>query len=389
MWLARFIVRHRRYIQYANSVALNNSIGEKTTELLEAMTASTILKAVIVLVLCYLAWRVINLIWFYFTEYLVLWRISRGGSEKRRSMSAKMRLHVYVCPTEMMDESSVAELFKFLNNHLDSSVNIQAFQKVLLSYTFAVLFRERRDGSLRGLFVLSLDRCKKGEKCYAVLRPGLSFFEKEYRGGPYVYYVFSYFRIKEFFLHPFTQFYVFGKVFSYRSYAVLTHNLAHVYPSYNHDTPEDIKSIINSFADKVKLPGEVYNSDKFVLERETVTMKGFVSEAGRANMSDPNIRFFVERNPDWSKGHQLLTISSVDFTDILRVIYRTFVRTINGRRESRNYRKPVLMKRISFQSEFAGLFSKRLLQECDVGGGDHHNLKDLDDDNLEDLNEVL
>ena len=309
-----------------------------------------------------------------------------GGSEKRRSMSAKMRLHVYVCPTEMMDESSVAELFKFLNNHLDSSVNIQAFQKVLLSYTYAVLFRERRDGSLRGLFVLSLDRCKKGEKCYAVLRPGLSFFEKEYRGGPYVYYVFSYFRIKEFFLHPFTQFYVFGKVFSYRSYAVLTHNLAHVYPSYNRDTPEDIKSIINGFADKVKLPGEVYDPDKFILKRETVAMKEFVSEPGDANINDPNIRFFVERNPDWSKGHQLLTLSSVDFADIVCVICRTLRKAIKGRREGKESHNPVLMKRISFQSEFAGLSSKRLLEECDVGGS-HNDLDYLDD--LGDLDEVL
>ena len=221
---------------------------------LETTLTSVVAKAVIVAVCWYLAWRVLHLIWSYFTEYLVLWKVSRGFSEMR--MYVKMRLYVYVCLTEMMDESSVAEVFNFLSNYLDSSVGTEEFPKVLLSYTYVVLFRERRDGSLRGLFLLSLDRYKKEEKSFTVFRPSLSFFEKKYRGGPYIYYVLSYFRLKEFLLHPFTQFYVFGKVFSYRSYAVLTHSLAHVYPSYNRDTPADIKSIINGFADKVKLPGE-------------------------------------------------------------------------------------------------------------------------------------
>jgi len=353
----------------------------------ETNTASIILKTIFLLVLSYLAWRAINLIWFYFTEYLVLWIISRGGTEKRRGMSAKMRLHFYVCPTEIMDESSVAELFKFLNYHLDSSVDIQGFHKVLLSYTFAVLFRERRDGSLRGLFLMSRDRYKRKDKSYTVLRLGLGFFEKEYRGGPYIYYVFSYFRIKEFFLHPFTPFYVFGKVFSYKSYAVLTHNSAHVYPSYSQDTPEEIGEIINDFAKKVKLPEEVYDPVKFVLKRETVAMKEFVSEPDQADMDDPNVKFFIERNPGWSKGHQLLTLSSVTPNDILRVLYRMFYKAIKGRRGNSRSHKPELLKRMSFQSEFASLSSKRLFEECDVVES-HNSFKDLDD-NLEDLDALF
>jgi len=334
-----------------------------------ATTSITILEAVIVLFLCYLAWQALYLIWS-FTGCYILWRVYSGGDENTMNISPKMRLHVYVCPVKLLDESSIRELFKFVNNFLDPSLDFQEFYKILQSYTFVVLLRERRDGSLRGLFVISCDRCNKKEKSYTVLRLGLSFFEKEYRGGPYFYYTILYFRIKEFFLHPFKPFYIFGTLFSYKSYAILTHNLAHVYPSYSQDTPEEIGEIINDFAKKVKLPGEVYDPVKFVLKNEIVAMKESVSEPGRANRDDPNVKFFIERNPGWSKGHLLFTLSSVHFADIFRIIYRMLYREFITRRSSKRPQQPGLKKQLSLLPDFTSS-SKRLFPEGESGHRDH------------------
>ena len=73
-------------------------------------------------------------------------------------MSAKMHLHIYICPTEYLDESSIVEQYKFLKKFWDFSVNIQGFHKILLVYSHAVLYRERRDGSLRGISLMKLER---------------------------------------------------------------------------------------------------------------------------------------------------------------------------------------------------------------------------------------
>ncbi len=347
-----------------------------------------LVKVLVTLVGLYLLWRLCRLLFFYFTEYFVLWVVANGGNDKRRSMSTKMRLHVYVCPTELMDGASVIELYKFLNNHLDSSVTIKGFYKVLLSYTYAVLFRERRDGSLRGLFVLSLDRVNKDDMSYTVLRPGLSFFEKEYRGGPYYYYIFAYFCIKEFILHPLTPFYMFGKSFSYKSYSVLTHSLSHVYPSYNRNIPDNIKRVIDEFASKVKLPNEEYDTDRCVLMREHVRMKEFVSEPRSADINDPNVKYFFDINPGWEKGHQLLTLSLVDLRDIIRVVFRMFSKAIKGRRANENQKRPKYERRNTFQSDSANTWSKKVLHECDING-DHHPAAEYENDSMQDLSTLL
>ena len=368
---------------------LNTELAFICTRLcrIDQTMGSAIISIILSLVLVYVSWRLIQVLFYYFAEYLVLWIVATGGSEKRRNIAARMRLHVYVCPTDYLDESSVVELFKFLNNHLDSSVDIQGFHKVLLSYSYAVLFRERRDGSLRGIFLMALDRVKKDGKSYTVLRPGLSFFEKEYRGGPYIYYVFSYFRIKELLCHPFTPFYILGKAFSYRSYGVLTHNFAHVYPSHNRETPDSIKQIINDVALKVKLPTEVYDPETFVLKREFVSMKNFVSEAGNADTSDPNINYFITINPGWEKGHQLITLSKVEVLDVVRVVYRMLSKAVRGRRRDQGSRKPKLLRRNTFQSDFANMSSKRVFLECDLTG--HHHPSETADDSIEDLDELF
>ena len=81
-------------------------------------------------------------------------------------------------------------------------------------------------------------------------------------------------------------------------------------------------------------------------------MKEFVSEPGNANINDPNIKFFVERNPDWSKGHQLLTLSSVDFTDILRLFYRVLLKVfVKEEQDIKRSHQPVQKKQMRL-SEF-------------------------------------
>ena len=314
----------------------------------------------------------------------MLWTVARGGSEKKRSMAAKMRLHVYICPTEYMDESSVTELYKFLSTLLDSSMTIQEFHKVLLSYSYAVIYRERRDGSLRGIFLMSLEKMKHEGKYFTLLRLGLSFIEKEYRGGPYIHYVFSYFRIMEFLRHPFTPFYVFGKVFGYRGYATLCNNFRHIYPGYKQETPDHIKKIISEFAMKLKMPNEEYDSDNCVLKREYVHMKNFVSEPGRIDIKDPNVEFFIKTNPGWKKGHQLITLSIVDLGDIMLIVYKMLVKVLTGStRRDKGKKKPKLLRRMTFQSDLANESIGKIFSECDVTGHHHpsvsSDMEDLDD----------
>lgn len=321
----------------------------------------------------YFLWRLLKLVHFYFREYYVLWNIAVGGSSGRRALSAKMRLHVYVCKTELLDEVSVNELYSFLVKMMDSDVTIEAFHhSVLLSYKFAIFARDRKDGSLRGVTLMGIDHKELNGVKFTLIKLGLSFFQNYYRGGPLLYYVFAYHVMKELILHPLTPLYVIGKAFSYKSYLIMCNSIAHSYPRYDRKTTDFVRSLLNDYGMSVKSPNEEYDPETFVLRRERTSMKDGVAVLQPEDLENAHVKFFVERNPGWVKGHQLMATGEVRWSDVFNIVWYSVARAIRARREAGGARKQrkqsKLSRRYSFQCEKATRYAT-VYSEMDIGGG--------------------
>ena len=305
----------------------------------------------------------------------MLWNIATDGRPGRRKMNAKMRLYMFVITTDLLDECSLTEIYSFLISMVDNQdSNIQEFHKLALSYTYAILYRERNDGSLRGVTFVGIDRKQQDNgKSYTVIRIGLTFFQLKYRGGPYLYTISAYLFFRELIMHPLTPLYFFGKPYSYKSYCVIAHNFKYVYPRYDLETPDFLRDMINDYGLKMKLPNETYNMDTFVLERERSKMKTFVAILDEESHKDPHIRFFVKRNPGWILGHQLMTVALVKWIDFFRVILKATLRAKQGKKNGK--KKPECMKRLSNKSESFNMCSNG--REMDALC--HHHPGELDD----------
>jgi hypothetical protein len=324
----------------------------------------------------YFSWKLLRFIHFYFREYYTLWNIAMGGTSGRRAGSAKMRLQVYICKTELLDEVSVNELYSFLIKMLNTEVTIKHFHhSVLLSYKYAIMAREKKDGSLRGVTLLGVDRKELNGVKFTLIRLGLSFFENYYRGGPLLYYVFAYHIMKEMILHPLTPLFVIGKAFSYKSYLILCKTISRAYPKYNTETTDFARSLLNNYGMSVKFPGEEYDPETFVLKREKTAIKKGVAVLQPDDLKDPHIKFFVDRNPGWVKGHQLLSTGEIRWIDFFNVLRRSVGRAIRGRRGegTRPRKQKTFDRRYSFQSEMATRYAT-VYSEMDIGGDktDHH-----------------
>ena len=283
----------------------------------------------------YVFYRIWQGVYFIFREYFVLWNVAVGARQDRRNVSAKVRLHAYVCKTQLLDEVSVNELYRFLTSMLETEVTINQFHTLLLSYKFAIACRERKDGSLRGVFFLDVRPEEHDGQSYTLIRVGLSFFENFYRGGPLLYYVIAYHVFTQLLWHPLTPVYVTGKAFSYKSYLAMANSVKELYPRYNAQTPPFIKRIIDSYAESVKTPDEEYDSETCVLKRELSSMKGSVAPISPSDLKNPHIQFFNSQNPDWRKGHQLVMVAQVTWTDLLSGLFKAMGRSKRGRDTSR------------------------------------------------------
>ena len=319
----------------------------------------------------YLLWKLVKTFHFYFREYYMLWNIAMGGQSGRRSVDPKIRLHVYVCQTDLLDEVSVNELYRFLTKMMDSEVTITQFCSVLLSYKYAILCRERKDGSLRGVMLFGVDRREINGSKYTLLRLGLASFQNYYRGGPLFYYVAAYHVLKEKICHPFTPVYIIGKLFSYKSYMVLCRNMPHTYPRHNMETPEFVRNLINEYGKRAKMENEIYDPETFILKRETTTLKEGVVPLTKADLEEPNIKFFVERNPGWEKGHQMITAGEMRWSDLVVMVWKNMAKVARGRGGAKVRRKRY-GRRFSFQNELANHYATTY-SEIDVGGENKHH----------------
>ena len=323
----------------------------------------------------YFTWRLLKLLHFYFREYYIFWNVAMGGG---MSGSKRMKLHMYICKTELLDEVSVNELYTFLRKMIDADITVKDFHhSVLLSYDSVVIARERKDGSLRGMALVGIDRKEINGVKFTLFRNGLNFFQNFYRGGPFLYYAYIYYILKELVLHPFTPLYVVGKAFSYKSYLHLC-NAVSCYPRHDSETPDFARQILNDFGESVKVPHETYDRDTFVLKREFSSLKTGIATVRPEDLNNPHIKFFVERNPGWARGHQLLMLGVLSWSDFFSVAWKALMKS-----KVKKPRKKPLLKRFTFQSEEAARYTT-IYSEMDIGGvrNDHQVILEDSDENV-------
>ncbi len=311
----------------------------------------------------YLSFQRLKQLYRLFREYYVLWNVAIGARSDRRAMSTKLRLHTYVCKTKLLDEVSVNEIFLFLMSMIDSGVTVEDFHKVLLSYSHVFLWRERTDGSLRGTALIAVDSQEQDGEKFTLIRFGLTFFQRNYQGGPMLYYVVLYHILKELVLHPRTPVYLIGKAFSYKSYLVCTKAIKSLYPRFDAKTPAFEQKIIDNFAAKMAMKGDVYYPERCVIERNLASIKEFVAPLTSQELQNPHVKFFQETNPGWDKGHQLVMLGRFTWKNMFETLYKAVTRTKRARHEgitsTDKAKMPPLQRRLSFQSEEARSYVRK------------------------------
>ena len=301
--------------------------------------------------------RVLGNVLYQLREHFVLWNVAFGAIGARRNISHRLRLHAYVCKTSILDNASMQELFVFGKQLVETDISLETFRRVVTSYKFVIVCREKIDGSMRGMCLLdkATEKTKDGQK-YTLIKMGLALFEKQYQGGPLLYYVMFYNILKELVLHPRTPLYILVKCFSYKSYIAFHQALTKVYPSHSSKVPEFERKLMNEFAASICRPGEVYHPDTFIIEREISKVKGFVAPITADELKNPHIKFFIEQNPNWSKGHCMICLATVTKWDLLAIFCKAVRRAFglkSGKRNKAEKLRKSFDRHLSFQCEDA------------------------------------
>ena len=267
-------------------------------------------------------------------EHYVMWNVAFGAHVDRRNVPDRLRLHPYVCETVLLDNLSIKELYTFAKEMLDTEMTVEQFHQYALCYQYTIFGREKMDGSLRGFSFIDKS-CSQvnGRKC-TLIKTGLSLFNAKYQGGPILYYVILYHSFMEMIKHPTVPVFLMGRTASYKSYLMLVNSVTSTYPRYDAPAPDYIKAVLHHYANTERLPGEEYDPTSFVLKRETTNIKRFVAPITEKDLKNPHIKFFVENNPGWSKGHLMFCASPLTKSDLLKVFLKALKRSLGINRST-------------------------------------------------------
>jgi len=190
-----------------------------------------------------------------------------------------------------------------------------------------VLFRDTSDGSLRGCYTAEvLDGEIEGKK-YRALYLGSTFMYTYYRGKITLATTMFLSFTKHWWNTPsgMKTYIVFGAI-TYKAYLVACHTYPNMYPTYNNYDSFKCKDYKNVIRDVMQRLYPAYWDD----ESFAVHLPGTefdIAPIQEQYLNDPDIRFFMERNPNFEKGVAMPCAFVFNLFSVLHTIVTVALRT--------------------------------------------------------------
>lgn len=219
-------------------------------------------------------------------------------------MAAVKNLDGEVVGINSLLESNIDEMYGLMASYYDN-VNRSTFQRDLSEKRDVILLRDSNEGTIKGFSTLMLLEQTVDQKPITALFSGDTIIDKEYWGTnklPKWWGRYAFSLIDEI---PDRELYWFLMSKGYKTYRFLPVFFNEFHPRRGVEFPEREKRILDAFAYS-KFP-EHYNPETGVISfgGKKDHLKQGVADVDESRMQNPDIKYFVERNPGWESGDEL------------------------------------------------------------------------------------
>jgi hypothetical protein len=182
------------------------------------------------------------------------------------------------------------------------------FIRDLSKKDYVIVLRDEKE-QIQGFSTQQIMHIPMGEKVLHGVFSGDTIIHKEYWGNMDLFTVFANFFFQ--FEEQYQEFYWFLICKGYKTYRMLPTFFTEFYPNYKMETPKEMKKKMDAF-------GEYYSAGEYdkvtgVLCYQGIkdTLKEDVAAISKERLRDKNIAFFVEKNPDYQKGNDIVCITKL------------------------------------------------------------------------------
>lgn len=101
----------------------------------------------------------------------------------------------------------------------------------------------------------------------------------------------------------------------FRTYRLLPVFWREFYPRYGVRTPPDVQTLLNRLA--IERLGSCYQNEKGIVRFTSPhVLRDELREVGPGRQSEPHVAFFMERNPGWCHGDELVCLTEISFDNL-------------------------------------------------------------------------
>ena len=197
-----------------------------------------------------------------------------------------------------------------------ASVSRAQFEKDLSAKEAAILLIDTRSEEIQGFSTLTTLEVPtaEGRKVRAIYS-GDTVVEQAYWGQKVLGVEFLRVLFLKKFSRPFEPLYWFLISKGYKTYLLMANNFKTHYPRHEVPTPAPQQAILDAVARRM-FPNAYSTSDGLIRFPQSMGQlrEGVAEITERELQAHPRIRYFAEKNPEWSKGTELACLAEMTFT---------------------------------------------------------------------------
>lgn len=236
-----------------------------------------------------------------------------------------MRLLGTVTAPDSLGAAARDRMFVLMAEHFEG-VSRAAFERDLGEKQWVVLLRDRQTGEIQGFSTLMLlDAHVDGQPVRAVFS-GDTIVHRDYWGEPELATVWGNFVLSLIGSQSGVKFYWFLISKGYRTYKFLPVYFERFFPRHDQPTPEFERTLIGELAHR-KFPGQYRPIEGVIrFDQPKDRLKADLAEVGDMRLTDPHIRFFLERNPGFVNGDELACVAELTMENLKPIARRILLR---------------------------------------------------------------
>lgn len=177
-----------------------------------------------------------------------------------------------------------------------------AFEEALRQCSEVLRFTDAKGGPLCGMGLLSAYSASHEGRPFRVLATGSVCIDPAYRGLAAIHRAGLFRLARERLRHPLSAVYWYFDTFSFRSYLLLSRNLATYWPRLDRSTPSWESGAIALLARRHG--GEAWDPAAGIIRFQGRRLRPGIADT-LPDHPDPDVRFFLQRNPGHGSGERL------------------------------------------------------------------------------------